>query len=100
VNTRNLDDDFTRRCSREPPRTFGRHALAGLGVKVAAILASDFCTVDLPGGTQAYVLAVMEHANRRIRVLGVTPHPTGEQTTQQARNLIMELGDQADRVKF
>jgi 1-aminocyclopropane-1-carboxylate deaminase/D-cysteine desulfhydrase-like pyridoxal-dependent ACC family enzyme len=74
--------------------------LAGLGVKVAAILASDFCKVDLPGGTQAYVLAVMEHATRRIRVLGVTPHPTGEQTTQQARNLIMELGDQADRVKF
>jgi hypothetical protein len=42
----------------------------------------------------------MEHATRRIRVPGVTPHPTGEQTTQQARNLIMELGDQADRVKF
>jgi transposase len=65
-----------------------------------AILASDFFTAGLPGGTQAYVLAVIEHATRRIRVLGVTPHPTGEQTTQQARNLIMELGDQADRVKF
>ncbi|PZS38252.1 MAG: integrase, partial [Pseudonocardiales bacterium] len=65
-----------------------------------AILASDFFTVDLLDGTQAYVLAVIEHATRRIRVLGVTPHPTGEWTTQQARNLIMELGDQADRVKF
>ncbi len=65
-----------------------------------AILASDFFTVDLLDGTQAYVLAVIEHATRRIRVLGVTPHPTGERTTQQARNLIMELGDQADRVKF
>ena len=61
-----------------------------------AILASDFLTVDLLDGTQAYVLAVIEHATRRIRVLGVTPHPTGEWTTQQARNLIMELGDQAD----
>jgi putative transposase len=65
-----------------------------------AILASDFVTVDLPGGTQACVLAVIEHATRRIRILGATPHPTGERTTQQARNLLMDLGEQADRVKF
>jgi putative transposase len=65
-----------------------------------AILACDFFTADLLDGTQAYVLAVIEHASRRIRILGVTLHPTGEWTAQQARNLIMDLGDQADRVKF
>jgi transposase len=65
-----------------------------------AILACDFFTADLPGGTQAYVLAVIEHASRRIRILGVTPHPTGEWTAQQARNLLMDLGEQAHRVKF
>src|ERR1035438_4986904 len=65
-----------------------------------AVLASDFFTVDLPGGTQAYVLAVIEHATRRIRILGVTAHPTGEWTTQQARNLLMDLGEQTQRVKF
>jgi transposase InsO family protein len=65
-----------------------------------AILACDFFTVDLPGGTRAHVLAVIEHATRRIRILGVTPHPTGEWTAQQARNLLMDLGEQADRVKF
>ena len=65
-----------------------------------AILACDFFTVDLPGGAQAYVLAVIEHATRRIRVLGVTLHPTGQWTTQQARNLLMDLGDQTRRVKF
>jgi putative transposase len=65
-----------------------------------AILACDFFTVDLLNGTQAYVLAVIEHATRRIRILGVTLHPTGEWTTQQARNLLMDLGDQTDRVKF
>ena len=65
-----------------------------------AILACDFFSVDLLDGTQAYVLTVMGHAARRIRILGVTLHPTGDWTTQQARNLIMDLGDQAERVKF
>src|SRR5450755_1134375 len=52
-----------------------------------AILACDFFTAGLPGGTRAHVLAVIEHATRRIRILGVTLHPTGEWTAQQARNL-------------
>jgi putative transposase len=68
--------------------------------QAGAILASDFFTADLLDGTQAYVLAVIEHASRRIRILGVTQHPTGEWTAQQARNLIMDLGEQAHRVKF
>jgi transposase InsO family protein len=65
-----------------------------------AILACDFFAADLLDGTQAYVLAVIEHAARRIRILGVTLHPTGEWSAQQARNLIMDLGEQAHRVKF
>ena len=65
-----------------------------------AILACDFFSVDLLDGTQAYVLTVIGHATRRIRILGVTLDPTGEWTTQQARNLIMDLGDQAERMKF
>jgi transposase len=65
-----------------------------------AILACDFFEADLLDGTHAYVLAVIEHATRRIRILGVTLHPTGERTTQQARNLLMDLGEQAHRVKF
>ena len=47
-----------------------------------AILACDLFTVDLLDGTQAHVLAVTEHAARRIRILGVTLHPTGAWTTQ------------------
>jgi putative transposase len=70
-------------------------ALPGRGDPGAA-----FFTADLLDGTQAYVLAVIEHASRRIRILGVTPHPTGAWTAQQARNLLMDLGEQTHRVKF
>jgi len=72
-----------------------------LRTQTEAVLACDFFTVDLLDGTEAYVLAVIEHATRRIRILGVTLHPTGEWTTQQARNLLlMDLGEQTHRVKF
>ena len=52
------------------------------------------------GRHPAHVLAVIEHAIRRIRVLCVTLHPTGEWTAQQARNLLMDLGGQAEGMKF
>ena len=81
------------------PRWTGPTWSQFLRSQAEAILACDFFTADLLNGTQAYVLAVIEHATRRIRVLGVTRHPTGDWTAQQARNLIMDL-DQAHRVKF
>jgi transposase InsO family protein len=65
-----------------------------------AIVACGFFSVDLLDGTRAYVLTVTGHATRRIRILGVTLYPTGEWTAQQARNLIMDLGEQAERMKF
>ena len=43
---------------------------------------------------------MIEHATGRIRIRGVTSHPTGEWTAQQARNLITDPGEQAHRVKF
>ena len=82
------------------PRRTGPTWPEFLRSQAGAILACDFFTADLLDGTQAYVLAVIEHATRRIRILGVTLHPTGEWTAQQARNLLMDLGEQAHRVKF
>jgi len=82
------------------PRRTGAAWPQFLRSQAEAILACDFFTADLPGGTQAHVLTVIEHATRRIRILGVTLHPTGDWTTQQARNLIMDPGDQARWVKF
>jgi hypothetical protein len=54
-----------------------------------AILACDFFTANLLDGTQAYVLAVIEHATRGIRILGVTLHPAGDWTAQQALRRIL-----------
>jgi len=82
------------------PRRTGPAWSLFLRSQAEAILACDFFTADLLDGTQAYVPAVIEHASRRIRILGVTLHPTGEWTAQQARNLIMDLGEQTHRVKF
>jgi putative transposase len=82
------------------PRRTGPTWSLFLRSQAEAILACDFFTADLLDGTQAYVLTVIEHASRRIRILGVTSHPTGEWTAQQARNLIMDLGEHAYRVKF
>jgi putative transposase len=82
------------------PRRTGPTWSQFLRSQAETILACDFFIVDLLDGTEAYVLAVIEHATRRIRILGVTPHPTGEWTVQQARNLLMDLGDQAHRAKF
>ena len=88
---------------RDQPRAGGRSGPTWsqfLRSQAEAILACDFFTAELLDGTQAYVLAVIEHATRRIRILGVTLHPTGEWTTQQARNLLMDLGEQAHRAKL
>ena len=59
------------------PRRTGPTWSQFLRSQADAILACDYFTADLLDGTQAYVLAVIEHASRRIRILGVTLHPTG-----------------------
>ncbi len=64
------------------------------------ILALDFFTADLLNGTKVYVLAVIEHGTRRIRVLGATENPVQSWIMQQARNLLMDLEDAGMSVKF
>ena len=82
------------------PRRSGVAWSQFLRSQAEAILACDLFTADLLDGTQAYVVAVIEHATRRIRILGVILHHTAEWATQQARNLITDLGEQAHQIKF
>jgi hypothetical protein len=60
-----------------PARQSGPRRPQFLRSQAEAILAYDFFTADLLDGTQAYVLAVIEHATRRIRILESPCIPPG-----------------------
>jgi transposase InsO family protein len=47
-----------------------------------------------------YVLVFIEHGTRRMHLGGVTTHPTGNWTVQQARNLALSLGERFEDIRF
>ena len=66
------------------PRRDGPGWAEFLRSQAQGILALDFFTADLLNGAKIYVLAVIEHGTRRVRVLGATEHPVQAWVVQQA----------------
>jgi len=82
------------------PRRAGPTWKQFLTAQAHAMLACDFFTVDTVFLKRIYVLFFLEIATRRVHVVGVTTHPTGAWVTQQARNLLIDLHERTDSLRF
>jgi transposase InsO family protein len=82
------------------PRRSGPTWRQFLTAQAAGILAVDFLHVDTVLLKRIYVLVFIEHGTRRMHLGGVTMHPTGDWTVQQARNLALSLGERFEDIRF
>jgi putative transposase len=93
--------EILRAASIDPaPRRDGPTWRQFLHAQTAGILAADFLHVDTVALTRLYVLVFIEHGTRRMHLGGITAHPTGAWTVQQARNPAMNLGERLEAFRF
>lgn len=71
-----------------------------LAAQAKGLIACDFFSLDTVRFRRLYVLVFTDHDTHLVRVAGVTAKPVNDWVTQQARNLSMELTEQAGAVKF
>ncbi|MFF4625075.1 integrase core domain-containing protein [Nonomuraea jabiensis] len=82
------------------PRRSGPSWSQFLKAQAEGIWACDLFHVDTIFLKRLYVLFFIEHATRVVHVAGVTAHPTGAWVAQQARNLVVNLGERAEGIAF
>jgi len=82
------------------PRRDGPNWRQFLAAQARGIICCDFFTVETVLLRRLYVLIFVEVADRRVHLAGVTGHPTGEWVTQQARNILLDLGDRVQTLRF
>ncbi|MGH3374954.1 MAG: integrase core domain-containing protein [Actinoallomurus sp.] len=71
-----------------------------LKAQAEGIIACDLFHVDTVSLKRIYVLFFIEHATRVVHIAGATANPTGVWLAQQARNLVMDVGERAEQVRF
>jgi putative transposase len=82
------------------PRRSGPTWKQFLAAQAAGILAVGFLHADTVLLNRLYVLVFIEHGTRRMHLGGVTSHPTGEWTVQQARNLALTPDERFWAIRF
>ncbi|MCW2865232.1 MAG: Integrase catalytic region [Actinoallomurus sp.] len=93
--------DILERAGLDPaPRRSGPTWGRFLKAQAEGIVACDVFHVDTVLLKRIYVLFFIEHASRAVHIAGATTKPTGAWVAQQARNLVIDLGQRAEHIKF